>query len=147
MSGNTIYATDVLVSQLPVIAGQPFVPAAAENALEDPRLVLGKGYNDIRSDYDLVVDRGTGRVDVAFSISEGRQSVIAGITIQGNKKVSEQLVRRQIQLMDAQPLDLSALARSRRNLYDTGAFSVVDITRKEAGVMRRRTRQRPKSGR
>ena len=96
-------------------------------------LYWSKGYNDIRSDYDLVVDRGTGDVDVAFKISEGRQSVIAGITIQGNKKVSEQLVRRQIQLMDAQPLDLSALARSRRNLYDTGAFSVVDITRKEAG--------------
>jgi len=134
VSGNSIYATDVLVSQLPVIAGQPFVPAAAENALEKIRdLYWSKGYNDIRSDYDLVVDRGTGNVDVAFSISEGRQSVIAGITIQGNKKVSEQLVRRQIQLIDAQPLDLSALARSRRNLYDTGAFSVVDITRKEAG--------------
>ena len=43
VSGNSIYATDVLVSQLPVIAGQPFVPAAAENALEDPRLVLEQG--------------------------------------------------------------------------------------------------------
>ena len=31
----------------------------------------------------------------------------------------------------AQPLNLSALARSRRNLYDTGAFSIVDITREE----------------
>ncbi len=132
VSGNTVYATDVLVSQLPVIAGQPYVPAAAENALEKIRdLYWSKGYNDIRSDYDLVVDRGAGAVDVAFRLSEGRQSVIAGITIEGNNKVSEHLVRRQIQLMDAQPLDLGALARSRRNLYDTGAFSVVDITRKE----------------
>ena len=132
VAGNTVYATDVLVSQLPVIAGQPFVPAAAENALEKIReLYWSKGYNDIRSDYDLVVDKATGDVDVAFKIGEGRQSMIAGITIQGNKKVSETLVRRQIQLMAAQPLDLGALARSRRNLYDTGAFSVVDITRKE----------------
>ena len=68
----------------------------------------------------------------AFTISEGRQSVIAGITIEGNDKVSDQLVRRQIQLTTAQPLDLSALARSRRNLYDTGAFSVVDITRRRS---------------
>ena len=132
VSGNSIFTTDVLMSQLPVMAGQPFVPVAAENALEKIRdLYWGKGYNDVRSDYDLVVDRGTGEVDVAFSISEGRQSVIAGITIQGNERVSENLVRRQIQLMNAQPLDLSALARSRRNLYNIGAFSVVDIRRKD----------------
>ena len=133
VSGNSVYTTDVLISQLPVIAGQPFVPAAAENSLEKIReLYWGKGYNDVRSDYNVVVDRGTGEVDIAFSISEGRQSVIAGITIQGNQKVSENLVRRQVQLMTAQPLDLSALARSRRNLYNTGAFSVVDITRRDA---------------
>ncbi len=40
-------------------------------------------------------------------------------------------MQEQIQLVDAQPLDLSALAKSRRNLYDTGAFSVVDITRRD----------------
>jgi outer membrane protein assembly factor BamA len=132
VAGNTVYATDVLIPQLPVVAGQPFVPPAAENALEKIRdLYWSNGYNDIRSDYDLVIDRAAGEVDVAFSIREGRQSVIAGVRIQGNENVSESLVRRQVQLMNAQPLDLSALARSRRNLYDTGAFSLVDITRKE----------------
>ncbi len=57
--------------------------------------------------------------------------MIAGITIGGNDRVSDHLVQEQIQLVTAQPLDLSALARSRRNLYDTGAFSVVDITRRD----------------
>ena len=114
------------------MAGQPYVPAAAENALDKIRdLYWAKGYNDVRSDYALVQDRATGQVDVSFTISEGRQSVIAGITIGGNDKVSNHLVQEQIQLADAQPLDLSALARSRRNLYDTGAFSVVDITRRD----------------
>ena len=40
-------------------------------------------------------------------------------------------MREQVELSPSQPLDLSALARSRRNLYDTGAFSIVDITREE----------------
>ena len=132
VSGNTIYPTDLIVSQLPLVAGEPFLPAAAENALDKIRdLYWAKGYNDVRSDYALVQDRATGQVDVSFTINEGRQSVIAGITIGGNDKVSNHLVREQIQLAEAQPLDLSALARSRRNLYDTGAFSVVDITRRE----------------
>ena len=132
LSGNTVYATDVIVSQLPVIAGQPFVPAAAENALEKIRdLYWAKGYNDVRSDYGIVQDPAAGQVDLTFTIGEGRQSVIAGITIDGNDRVTEHLVREQIQLAAAQPLDLSALARSRKNLYDTGAFSVVDITRRD----------------
>jgi outer membrane protein assembly complex protein YaeT len=132
VSGNTIYANDLVISQLPLMAGQPYVPAAAENALEKIRdLYWAKGYNDVRSDYALVQDRATGQVDVSFTINEGRQSVIAGISLSGNDRVSDHLVQEQIRLTDAQPLDLSALARSRRNLYDTGAFSVVDITRRD----------------
>ena len=41
----------------------------------------------------------------------------------------------------AQPLDLSALAQSRRNLYDTGAFSVVDITRRAMSAGERKHRR------
>jgi outer membrane protein assembly complex protein YaeT len=132
ITGNTIYTTDLVTSQLPLMAGQPYVPVAAENSLDKIRdLYWAKGYNDVRSDYALVQDRASGQVDVAFTINEGRQSVIAGISLSGNDRVSDHLVQDQIQLVDAQPLDLSALARSRRNLYDTGAFSVVDIQRQD----------------
>ncbi|HEU4694092.1 MAG TPA: translocation/assembly module TamB domain-containing protein [Vicinamibacterales bacterium] len=131
LSGNSVYTTDAIASQLPVVPGESFVPAAAENALEKIRdLYWAKGYNDVRSDYEIVQDPG-GTVDLSFTISEGRQSVIAGITIEGNDRVSNRLVSEQIRLATAQPLDLGALARSRRNLYDTGAFSVVDIRRRD----------------
>jgi outer membrane protein insertion porin family len=132
IAGNTVYPTDLLTSQLPLLAGQPYLPMAAENSLDKIRdLYWAKGYNDVRSDYSLVQDRASGQVDVSFTINEGRQSVIAGISIGGNDRVSDHLVQEQIQLVDAQPLDLSALARSRRNLYNTGAFSVVDIQRQD----------------
>jgi outer membrane protein assembly complex protein YaeT len=132
-SGNKIYKPDELIPQLPVVAGELFLPIAAENSLEKIRSLYWKGgYNDVRSDYSLVIDRGAGQVDVAFTINEGRQSVIHDIRIAGNHRVSDHLVREQIQLMPGTPLDLSALARSRRNLYNTGAFSVVDVNRREA---------------
>jgi outer membrane protein assembly factor BamA len=108
------------------------MPVAAENSLEKIRDVYWKrGYNDIRSDYSLVLDRAQGKVDVAFTVREGRQSVIADVKIAGNDRVSNHLVSEQIQLMPGAPLDLTLLAKSRRNLYDTGAFSVVDITRRD----------------
>ncbi len=131
-SGNAALTTDELLAQLPVVPGNPYLPSAAENALEHIRdSYWRRGYNDIRSNYALVLDRTAGEVDVAFTVVEGRQSVIADIAIEGTGKTSEHLVREQVELSAGQPLNLSALAKSRRNLYDTGAFSIVDITRED----------------
>jgi outer membrane protein assembly factor BamA len=71
-------------------------------------------------------------VDLVFSVTEGPQSVIASINYAGNERVSQHLVQEQVQLKPSEPLDLSALAQSRRKLYNTGAFSVVNITKQDA---------------
>jgi len=104
------------------------MPFAAENALDKIRtLYWPLGYNDVRSDYSLVLDRGIGVVDVTFTIKEGAQSIVGPIQVRGTQRLDERLVRQQIELVPGEPLDLSALAKSRRNLYDTGAFSTVQI--------------------
>jgi outer membrane protein assembly factor BamA/autotransporter translocation and assembly factor TamB len=131
-AGNKVWGTEALLQQLPVIAEEPFLPGAAEQALEKIRtLYWPLGYNDVRSDYSLVVDRGAGVVDVTFTVDEGPQSVVGPIQVRGNQRIGERLVRRQIELEPGQPLDLAALAKSRRNLYDTGAFSTVQINQGE----------------
>ena len=79
----------------------------------------------------MAVDRAAGRVDVVFSVVEGYQSIIGEVVVAGNVKTTDHLVREQVELEPAQPIDVSKLAQSRRNLYETGAFSVVDITREE----------------
>ena len=131
-TGNAAIPATTLVGELPVRVGDPFLPFAAENALEHIRDRYWRlGYNDVHTDYELVLDRTAGRVDVRFDVTEGAQSVVAGITITGNDKTSDRLVREQMELTPQQPLDLAALARSRRNLYDTAAFSIVDVKREE----------------
>ncbi|MBA3270256.1 MAG: translocation/assembly module TamB domain-containing protein, partial [Acidobacteria bacterium] len=131
-SGNAVVPSAAILTQLPFASGDPFLPFAGENALDEIRnLYWGRGYNDVRSDYELVLDRPAGRVDVRFTIAEGLQSVVAAVNIQGNAQTSDRLVREQLEVRPEAPLDLSALARSRRNLYDTRAFSIVDITREE----------------
>jgi outer membrane protein assembly factor BamA len=129
-TGNKVWGTEALLQQLPVIAEEPFLPSAAEEALEKIRtLYWPLGYNDVRLDYALALDRGAGLVDVTFEITEGPQSLVGPIQVRGNRRLGEQLVRNQIELTPGQPLDLSALAKSRRNLYETGAFSLVDVDR------------------
>jgi outer membrane protein assembly complex protein YaeT len=129
-SGVTVFAPSTVTAELPVVPGDPFLPFAAENALDHIRdQYWRRGYNDVRPDYELVLNSESGQVDVTFTIDEGVQSVIADVVVAGNEKTSEHLVRQQVELETGRPLDLSLLARSRRNLYDTGAFSIVDVTR------------------
>ncbi len=130
--GNSVYSSPDIVAKLPLVAGGPFVSAAAEHSLDRIRdLYWRKGYNDMRSEYALAIDRTSASVDVAFTIAEGRQSVVADIAVEGNRKTSERLVRGEVELSPLQPLDLAVLARSRKNLYGTGAFSIADISRGE----------------
>ena len=132
ITGNTIYPSSEIEAKVQIAPGAPFVPAAAAHALDRIRdLYWRKGYNDMRSEYGLAVDRNAGTVDVAFTVAEGRQSVVSEIAVTGNRKTSERLVRREVELVPLQPLDLAVLAKSRQNLYGTGAFSIADITREE----------------
>ena len=49
-----------------------------ERSLDKVRdLYWAKGYNDVRSEYRLVLDRTAGLVDLAITIKEGRQTLIA----------------------------------------------------------------------
>jgi outer membrane protein assembly factor BamA/autotransporter translocation and assembly factor TamB len=130
VSGNQVLSTDTLLGELPVRPGDPFLPRAAASALERLReLYWRRAYNDMHADHSLVLDRAAGRVTVNFDIEEGPQSVIADIRVAGNRKTSDRLVDEQLEIAAGQPLDLAVLGRSRRNLYETGAFSLVDITR------------------
>ncbi|MGE5833638.1 MAG: translocation/assembly module TamB domain-containing protein, partial [Acidobacteriota bacterium] len=132
ITGNTVYPSTDILAKLPLAPATPFVSAAAERSLDRIReLYWPKGYNDVRSEYALILDRNAAAVDIDVAIVEGQRSMVAEIAVDGNRKTSERLVRGQVELSPSQPLDLAVLARSRRNLYGTGAFSIVDITREE----------------
>jgi outer membrane protein assembly factor BamA len=54
---------------------------------------------------------------------------VSEVRIAGNDETSERLVREQITVQPGAPLNLQALSRSRKNLYESGAFSIVDLSR------------------
>jgi outer membrane protein assembly complex protein YaeT len=132
VNGNRVYDNDLIVRDLPLRAGDTFLPAVAERSLERIRdLYWRKGYNDVRSDYSLAVNGDRGEVETTFTVREGRQSVVAEVTVEGTDRAKESLVRDELPVAQAQPLDLAVLGKARKNLYNTGAFSVVDLTREE----------------
>jgi outer membrane protein assembly factor BamA len=66
-------------------------------------------------------------VELTLGIQEGPQSVVQEVVVSGNDHTSQSFVRSQIVLQPGDVLDYRRTARSRRNLYDTGAFTSVDL--------------------
>jgi outer membrane protein assembly complex protein YaeT len=69
-----------------------------------------------------------GTVDLRFRIKEERLGVIAGIQVEGNVKTSEAFLRRRIPLEAGQPADGDNLDRIRRRLFNSGTYSMADLT-------------------
>ena len=90
-SGNAVLPTSALV------AGSAVSPAAIRFCRLRPRTRSStsaicywqRGYNDVRSDYELALDRAAGRVDVTFSVDRRTAVVIADIVVAGNEKTSD----------------------------------------------------------
>lgn len=131
-AGNQAYSSAELAAAVPLAAGKPFEPAHQEQSVTSLKdLYARKGYTEAQIEPSVKVDRDRGVVNIEFRIAENRQRLVAGVQVKGNSAVSPKLVQSQLELEPGSPLDLSALSRSRRNLYSLGAFQMVEIDRDE----------------
>ncbi len=129
-SGNQAYPEADLQKAVTLEDGLPYLPELREETISNLRDLYGRrGYNDAELTYTLNRHPDSGRVDVAFQIAEGAQSVVSAVNITGNDATSTSLVRNQLEVKPGDPLDMQALSHSRRNLYATGAYSLIDIQR------------------
>jgi outer membrane protein assembly complex protein YaeT len=129
-TGNQSYPTTALQEAVTLEAGDSYLPSLREETLANLRELYGRrGYNDAEVTYALNRHTETGKVDVVFGVAEGPQSVVASVDVNGNDVTSSGLIRSQLELKAGDPLDLQILSHSRRNLYTTGAYSLIDIQR------------------
>src|SRR5262249_5271799 len=116
----------------PLPKSQPYHPVLRERAIRSiQELYWEQGYNDVQVDISTRRNVQAGALDVIVQIAEGRQSVIREIAVEGNQNTSENLIRTQLEVKSGDILNLQKLSNSRRNLYNTGAYSVVEIGREE----------------
>jgi len=90
-----------------------------------------QGYNDMESDLSTRRNPEAGTLDVVAKITENRQEIVNEIVIAGFDKTSETLIKSQIEVKAGDILNLQKLSKSRRNLYNTGAYSLVEMTHDE----------------
>jgi outer membrane protein assembly complex protein YaeT len=130
--GNQALSDEKLAEVVPMPKGEPYRPVLRQNAIDRlQQAYWGLGYNDVETEYIMARSSDTARVDVTFRIQEKQQAIVREIVVEGRKNTSDNLIRTQLELKEGDVLDLQKLAHSRRNLYWTGAYSLVDITREE----------------
>lgn len=87
------------------------------------------GYNDAR--IEAATKRSGDKLDVEFQIEQGRQTRIAEVRVAGNRRTSANLIRNQSGLRQGEVAGVQKFSDARRNLYSTGAFSLVEIETRE----------------
>jgi outer membrane protein assembly complex protein YaeT len=119
--------------------GQPYYEpsiAAARDALQLEYLNLGFSNAQVAMTPVLSADRT--RVSLAIAITEGVQTLVDHVIIVGNRRTSDDVIRREVLLQPGAPLGLRDILESRRRLSSLGLFRRIDVRQLEHGPAARR---------
>jgi outer membrane translocation and assembly module TamA len=140
IAGTDPAETARLRGLLPVRPGDP---ARLDLLVEGARLLEGdlesRGYSDadVRFSQSPAAG-GTGAVDVAYEVTPGRQSLIAGVEFEGERWSRPRELERIAGLETGKPLNPEELDEARGRLFEMGIFSRVtaDVEKSEDGEAR-----------
>jgi outer membrane protein assembly complex protein YaeT len=126
--GNRALSATDLNEVVTMVAGATFQPSAVRNSLEKmEELYWSHGFNDIRIDSQTGRDIQRNEVNILFQIDEQRQGIIGQIDVADNREVDETFIRSHLHLKVGDILDNRKTELSRRALYKTGAFELVEL--------------------
>jgi outer membrane protein assembly complex protein YaeT len=132
--GNTVFDDDRLGQAVPLPMGETYRPILRERALQAiQQLYWDLGYNDVEVESVVSRSKEEGTVTATINIVEGPQGIVREILVTGNQNTSENLILTQVELRPGDILNLQKVSESRRNLYNTGAYSLIEVVREDVG--------------
>ena len=127
--GNTKYSDTILTNILDIRKGDVYDGKKLEQKLnQSPEgtdisgLYMDDGYLFFHIDPQEIAVVGDS-VDLMMRVYEGNQSVINKVTISGNDKTNERVIRRELKLRPGDKFDRSKLIRTQRELQAMGYFN------------------------
>ncbi|MBL8879902.1 MAG: outer membrane protein assembly factor BamA [Phycisphaerales bacterium] len=123
VEGNTVFETVRVLGGLRLAAdkwARDVWRRADQKIIQD---LYGEiGYVEARIDATFDFTDQPGVVVAKFVIDEGRQSKVGRITIRGNSKTRDEVVRRELRIYPGQDFNTVAMRRSERRISETGLF-------------------------
>ena len=125
--GNTIYTNDVLSAYLGMKPGDVYNQKLLNKRINEDEdavsnLYMDRGYlffNLIPLETNIANDS----IDLEMMITEGPQARINKVIINGNDRLYEHVIRRELRTKPGELFDKSALIRSAREIAQTGHFA------------------------
>lgn len=128
LEGNEEFTDADLLNRFPIPSEGAFDFRLVQQTQQKLQSLYRKtGYDDVAIQYTQAKDVRKSVVDVTFNIQENSQRILEGIDVEGNQKTSSNLARTQIDLKPGEVVSYDKLSLARSNLYNTGAFSFVEI--------------------
>ena len=130
--GNTAMKSEQLVKLSALKTDAPYQLPLRKVSLDQLReFYYTAGFHEVQVETN--VERQPGKIDVTYRITEGPKEVVQKIEISGNDATSDNLVRSQLALKVGDAVEPAKVTESRRNLYSTGAYALVDLERVPTG--------------
>jgi outer membrane protein insertion porin family len=128
ITGNTVYPTGNLLNRLNAETGKPYDQVAFNTNLKGnadesiSTLYLDNGYLSFNA--EAIETRVTpDSVDVAIRVTEGPQASIRYVSIAGNTKTMDKVIRRELFTHPGDTFSKAAVIRSLRNLANLNYFN------------------------
>ena len=93
---------------------------------------LGYAFVDIRPQLERDVDERV--IDVTYIVSETARVYVERINIEGNVRTLDEVIRREIQLVEGDSFNSSKLRQSRRRIGNLGFFRKVEVRNREGSA-------------
>ena len=126
LRGNRVFLDQTLLDLTTAVGGLPF---DAQTMERDRRAILDyygdRAYIEAVVSPRLIHDVETRTVSVAFEIVEKNEVYIDEVTIQGNVKTQDRVIRRELEVYPGERVDRSKLVKTRSNLNRLQIFKTV----------------------
>jgi outer membrane protein insertion porin family len=128
LAGNKLFPTANITKWLKLKGGTLFTPDGLANDIKTIQDYYGsKGYLDTAVRAVKSPNPETGGMDLRYEIREGELSYIEKITIRGNHKTRDKVIRRELAVTPGDVYDSVRVDRSRQRLENLGYFSRVSM--------------------
>lgn len=125
--GNDIYDEEFMTSQTPLFEGMVFSKDAVNHAVKALEAFWGDyGYIFARINPMIVPNKDTLKVDVTFTSDIGKEITLRKVTIKGNKKTRDKVIRRMLTVQEGKLLTKRLMNSSQRNVSSLGYFEPKD---------------------
>jgi outer membrane protein insertion porin family len=113
--------------------------ATLDNDLKRIRDLYGaRGYIDMEVTPERQANVESGKIDILYHITEGSQSYVEQIIIQGNNRTKDKVIRRELAVAPGQIYDSVRADQSKKRLENLQYFEKVDISPQDTTVPNRK---------